>query len=75
MEDTFDVLLNLEDLCRSRNLNRLPQEGELSFRMRMRSIPVLPYNFGCRIRQAGIFFPHWLTKLHLPPQKLVNPAF
>jgi hypothetical protein len=46
--------ITLEDLCRSWNISRLLQEGELSFRMRMRSTPVLPYNFGCRIRQAGI---------------------
>jgi len=46
--------ITLEELCRSWNLNRLLQEGELSFRMRMRSTSVLPYNFGCRIRQAGI---------------------
>jgi len=46
--------ITLEELCRSWNLNRLLQEEELSFRMRMRSTPVLPYNFGCRIRQAGI---------------------
>jgi hypothetical protein len=35
----------LEDMCRSWNLNRLLQERELSFRMRMRSTPVLPYGF------------------------------
>jgi hypothetical protein len=46
--------ITLEEVCRSWNLNRLLQEGELSFGMRMRSTPVLPYNFGCRIRQAGI---------------------
>ncbi len=46
--------ITLEELCRNWNLNRLLQEGELSFRMRMRSTSVLPYNFGCRIRQAGI---------------------
>jgi hypothetical protein len=43
-----------EELCRSWNLNRLLQEGELSSRMRMRSTSVLPYDFGCRIRQAGM---------------------
>jgi hypothetical protein len=36
--------ITLEELCRSWNLNRLLQEGELSFRMRIRS----------RIRQVGI---------------------
>jgi hypothetical protein len=46
--------ITLEDLCRSWNLNRLLQEGELSFRMRMCPTPVLPYNLGCRIRQAGV---------------------
>jgi hypothetical protein len=34
----------LGELCRSWNLNRLLQEGELSFRMRMRSTSVLPYS-------------------------------
>ncbi|MFZ8783982.1 hypothetical protein [Thermocrinis sp.] len=29
--------ITLEELCRNWNLNRLLQEGELSFRMRMRS--------------------------------------
>jgi len=33
--------ITLEKLCRSWNLNGLLQEGELSFRMRMRSTPVL----------------------------------
>ncbi len=47
-------MITLEELCRNWNLNRLLQEGELSFRMRMRSTLVLPYDFGCRIRQAGI---------------------
>jgi len=46
--------ITIEELCKSWNLNRLLQEGELSFGMRMRSALVLPYNFGCRIRQAGI---------------------
>jgi hypothetical protein len=38
--------ITLEELCRSWNLNRLLQEGELSFRMRMRSTPVFSYGQG-----------------------------
>jgi hypothetical protein len=34
--------ITLGELCRNWNLNRLLQEGELSFRMRMRSTSVLP---------------------------------